>query len=162
MAIGSTFSTSDINTELGKSSGASLSTNDADFAALAGKSSAGVAISTADLVGRQMVQAVVTIASVSGRYGFSGGIGACSISTYRGDTLEHILDVSGNTSAMTVQVTNDSPPSGYLTHVHLPENNAILTYGSRFLGNLSLSGGTVPWDGSDVGQNKTVNLFGDT
>lgn len=163
----------DINTELGRSAGALLSTDDAELLEMARLTSSDPITIPGDLYGKAhlgtfQAEIEVTVGLLfSSTYGFLGSSGSISPTTYRGNTINAIWNYqSGSTGDYVIQLPA-GPSQNLITGIRVLEDDIFYT-GSTFSSSSFISAwvfgnGTNAgnWTGVDVGTVKTIRIYGD-
>lgn len=165
----------DINTELGRASGAQLSTDDAELVEMAWLTSSDPITIPDDLYGKAHLgtfqqEYSLTLGAMPppNSYGtWVGSVGSTSPSTYRGSTIYQLISYDNTASYDFVFSVSANVAQSLITGIRFVEEgvfyNSVSSYSTGggftywFFGNGS--GG--PWDATDDGLSKTIRIYGD-
>ena len=172
------MSTADINLELDRSSTSSINTGETAMTDMAGSSAYAI---PNDLYGKSRLGTLfgtinVTIGTKSGAsyFGYSGSFtdptGSASPTSYRGRSIYSILSwTSSGVWPFSIALSGSGLSASLITGVEVvgsgfyeAVNDSSMggSTPSWYFGNLGDGGTSNPWNGSNVGQTKTVKIYG--
>lgn len=170
----------DINTELGRSAGAQLSTDDTELLGMANLTSSDTLTIPDDLYGKTYIGALygtynITVGARSSLYGYESPVtgfstGSINITTYRGANIRWFLSRTNTTITFDI-VLDGSYPSDFITGVRFVTDGGTEFFPTDINNAYNLGGTSgwnfydgVPssfiWDAGDVGVVKQVKIYG--